>query len=117
MTAFGLAGVIHVPLRIPQNIKFKIGRRTSVTLFEGLQTRFHDFPSGRQRAILLVMCGSRPAKVPVGFGSAKPRHGIGVMVIVATFKKSKPVCRVLGSGLSVLPTASDGVRTCFGEHV
>lgn len=80
----GLAWMIRLPRRIPQDIKFEIGRRAPVAFFKGLQSRLHYFACRCQRVPHILGVSARPKFGP----DLKTRNfamGADGTVIVATF--------------------------------
>ena len=54
------ARMIRLPGRVPQNIKFKIGRFALVALLEPGQTRTHDFLCDSQCRLWILRVTARP---------------------------------------------------------
>jgi hypothetical protein len=85
------AWMIHLPGRVPQNVKFKIGRRTFMAFLKLGQARIHDLLSDGQRHLQILRITARPEFAL----DLKPRNftarSDGVIIVAAfNHRKRRP---------------------------
>jgi len=84
----GIARVIYLRRRVPQNIKLEVGCRALVGVLKVIQTRAHDFLRNGQRSFRVTRIAARP-KLPPDLEAGNFAAGSGRIVIVAALKHGK----------------------------
>jgi hypothetical protein len=108
--------MIHLPGRVPQDVKLKIGRRTLMTFLEPGQARIHDLLSDGQSRLRVLRITARPEFAL----DLKPRNftawSDGV-VIIAAFNHRKRRPPVHGRGCRCQPKTGQNHNYQAGSYV